>query len=267
MNWTVPDKLETDFISGFTFYKKSRYNLCPRYKQSIAMDIGEEEIIFINLDHYQQFCQFVKQNNLNNKFTILTHNSDRDFTKEMFFLLEKNIKKVYAINCTFQHENVIKIPLGFNDQSTAVLDSKNLSFIKKDRLVYLNFKKHHHNDRVTCFNYFSQFDWVDKEESVLSYSDFYDKLNTYKYCISPRGTGIDTHRLYESILFGVIPIVKTSDLDDLYEKLPILLVNDWNEITQKFLIENYNTLLEKLLKWRDENKTWFLPDFWIKNNN
>lgn len=265
MNWVIPQSLKTEFISGLTFYKISKYNLCPRYDQLFDINLlNEDDLLFLNLDYYEQFTNFVISNRINKKFTLITHNSDRDFTKDMFTIFENHIKHIFAINCTYQHNKITKIPLGFNDQSTEILDKKDFSFKEKQNLIYMNFKIHHHIDRKKCFDYFNQFNWVDKDQAILSYSDFYDKLNTYKYCISPRGTGIDTHRLYESLLFGVLPIVKKSELDDLYKSFPVILVNDWNEITYEFLNENYETFLKNLIKWKEENKNWFLPKFWIK---
>jgi hypothetical protein len=62
----------------------------------------------------------------------------------------------------------------------------------------------------------------------------------------------------------VIPIVKTNELADLYEKMPILIVDDWSVVTQEFLENNYEKKLEELLIWTQNNNQWFLPQFWIK---
>ena len=41
-----------------------------------------------------------------------------------------------------------------------------------------------------------------------------------KFALSPGGTGPDTYRTWEALLVGTIPIVKTSQLDNLYSDLP-----------------------------------------------
>jgi hypothetical protein len=56
-----------------------------------------------------------------------------------------------------------------------------------------------------------------------------------KYVISPHGNGLDCHRTWEAIILGCIPIVKTSPLDSMYKGLPVLIVNDWSDITQELL--------------------------------
>ena len=129
----------------------------------------------------------------------------------------------------------------------------NFDFIEKQNLIYMNFKLHHHFDRPICFDYFKKFDWVDIENNILPLKDFYDKLKTFKYCVSPRGTGIDTHRVYECLLYGVIPIVKKSTLDDLYENLPVLLVDKWEDVTYELLVNSYDENMSKYFEWKNNN--------------
>ena len=269
MNWYTPKNLKTKFIAGFTFNEICKYNLCPRYAHKFDLNIEEEDILFVNLDHFDGLLNFLKTNKPIKKFSIMTHNSDRDFTEKMFQDIEGYVNRIYAVNCTTSNPKISKIPLGFNDQSTEALDKKDLEFVDKENLIYMNFNLNHHPERRTCFNHFRNFDWVTIDsqcinDTKITFDEFYDKLNTFKYCLAPRGAGIDTHRLYESLLFGVIPIVKKSQLDDLYERLPVLIVDDWSEVTYEFLVENYDNNISKYMKWKEENKDWFLPNYWIK---
>jgi hypothetical protein len=51
------------------------------------------------------------------------------------------------------------------------------------------------------------------------------------FVISPPGNGIDCHRTWESIYLGAVPVVKRGFLaDSLLAKLPILAVNEWQEV-------------------------------------
>jgi hypothetical protein len=53
----------------------------------------------------------------------------------------------------------------------------------------------------------------------------------YAFVVSPRGVGLDTHRTWESLVLGNIPILLHSSLDPLFEGLPVVLIDDWREIT------------------------------------
>ena len=57
----------------------------------------------------------------------------------------------------------------------------------------------------------------------------------YAFVISPHGNGYDCHRLWEALVLGCIPIVKTSPIDSLYDGLPVLIVKQWSDVTQILL--------------------------------
>jgi hypothetical protein len=264
MNWRIPET-KNDFISGYFYHKLCDWSVCPRYEQKFDLSkLKLDDLVFINLDYFENFINYLNSNTINFKFILVTQNSDRDFTKPMFDLIDKYVSKVLVINCNFLHEKVYKIPLGFNDHATEFLDKEDFTFFEKSNLIYMNFKLHHHNSRPICFDYFSKFDWVDKEDGILTLKNFYNKLKTYKYCLSPRGTGIDTHRVYECLLYGVIPIVVKSTLDDLYKDLPVLLVDKWEDVTYDFLINSYQDKISEYFIWKENNQDWYKSKNWIR---
>jgi hypothetical protein len=54
----------------------------------------------------------------------------------------------------------------------------------------------------------------------------------YAFTVSPHGNGLDCHRTWESLALGNIVIVKKSSIDALYEGLPVVMVDEWGEITE-----------------------------------
>jgi hypothetical protein len=57
----------------------------------------------------------------------------------------------------------------------------------------------------------------------------------YSFVLSPSGNGPDTHRLWEALVLGCIPIVKRNFLLEFLSDLPVVVVDDWKEITATFL--------------------------------
>jgi len=53
--------------------------------------------------------------------------------------------------------------------------------------------------------------------------------------LSPFGCGLDCHRTWEALILGCIPIIAHSDLDTLFDELPVLFVNNWSDVTQNLL--------------------------------
>ena len=65
--------------------------------------------------------------------------------------------------------------------------------------------------------------------------DLWETKTRYAFVVSPHGNGLDCHRTWESLVLGNIPIVKRSPLDPLYDGLPVVIVDDWREITEQSL--------------------------------
>lgn len=259
------------FISGKGFNEECNLTFCRRYPNSFGTDISiieEDQFIFLNLDLFWEFLNILVRNPPTNKFTLVTHNSDLTFTDGHYEFIEKYVNRVYAINNVCKRSNVITIPLGFRDYPWDTMDvlSKINLFEKEDKeiLCYMNFKIDTNRDkRQQCWDTLIIREWV-TARSDLSLEDFYCEMNRSKYVISPPGTGLDCHRVYESIYFNAIPILLMSQMDDFFKKLPVLIISDYNQLTKEMLEDRYTELYDNLIHWRNENPDWLQPSFWLK---
>jgi len=59
---------------------------------------------------------------------------------------------------------------------------------------------------------------------------------------------MDCHRTWEALCLGAIPILKAPDFRQMFEDLPVLIVNEWTEITRE--------LLDNTLKEFKQKKYW-----------
>ncbi len=58
------------------------------------------------------------------------------------------------------------------------------------------------------------------------------RMNTRcAFTLSPAGAGLDCHRTWEALLLGSSPVVLRSPLDELFSRLPVVIVDDWSEVT------------------------------------
>lgn len=51
-----------------------------------------------------------------------------------------------------------------------------------------------------------------------------------EFGVSIRGRGLDCHRTWEMLYFGMIPIIKHSSLDPMFDGLPVVFVEEWTEV-------------------------------------
>ena len=71
------------------------------------------------------------------------------------------------------------------------------------------------------------------------FKDYLKEMAQSKFAFSPRGLASDCYRNWEALLVGTIPIIRSSEIDPLFEDLPVLIVNSWDEVTQEFLERKY----------------------------
>lgn len=87
-------------------------------------------------------------------------------------------------------------------------------------------------------------------------------MSESKFTICPRGNGIDTFRLWDSLYLGAIPIVvKEAVFHQYLDDLPILFLDsyeDFAKLNREFLVENYQNMLRKKYNY---NK--LLLSYWI----
>ena len=127
------------------------------------------------------------------------------------------------------------------------INALNIFKPKKDKLLYFHFHTVTTDDPF-CLEYTNLRNdlWVWLQEQgvpnapVRSPKGYLDELSRYKFAIAPPGKGLDTHRAWEALMVGTIPIVLTSALDSLFRGLPVLIVDDYKVLTEEFLYASYN---------------------------
>jgi len=73
--------------------------------------------------------------------------------------------------------------------------------------------------------------------TYINREDSWIQMSQYCFVICPFGDGLDTHRLWETLILGCIPIIKTSGLDPLFEDLNVCIITDWSELNNDFLLD------------------------------
>lgn len=187
--------------------------------------------------------------------------SDYPVTEE----ISRKFKKVFCINKSSNMSNTFGIPIGLTNDcddspihriygnKKVLIDTMNKS-LEKTNLAYLNFNiSNYPIERQFVYNLFSDKNWVKSgniDVSIDGRRKFLEELKSSKFVFCPRGNGIDTHRLWETLYVGSIPIVKYEDAHHLFIDLPILFINDWSEINEDFLNIKYLEITNK--KWNFE---------------
>tara|TARA_B100000003_G_scaffold208705_1_gene229950 strand:+ start:1998 stop:2837 length:840 start_codon:yes stop_codon:yes gene_type:complete len=183
-------------------------------------------------------------NNLKTPFILITHygghNAGNHRIKEHPLLI-----KWYGQNMSVISHKTEAIPLGLENPHWKRTD---IDFINKNKnndkteLLYINLSTNTHNSRPGTINALKKKFTINKKVDWYTYIK---ELSRHKFCISPRGSGVDCHRTWECLYLGVIPIVEKSVQMNYFQDLPILFVDNYNNIDVEFLNKMYDFFTNK----------------------
>jgi hypothetical protein len=245
------------YISGDTFRAYADYcfdddsNFDP-------LSITKPCVIFVQPDLLEAFFT-TKHSFIPVRYILVTHNSDDAVPgKFLCYLDDSKLIHWFGQNPSIaNHPKFTPIPIGIANQfwahgkkemfSIAITNKRN---VVKNTMLYINFApgasyiddeafRIYTAERTDAWNKLATkpFSYVAARKAP---ADYLMEVARSKFVASPRGHGLDCHRTWEALLMGAYPIVKTSPLDSIYKDLPVVIVNDWSEVTEEFLQQKYN---------------------------
>ena len=76
---------------------------------------------------------------------------------------------------------------------------------------------------------------LSKVHGFRSRSQTWELNCNHAFVLSPYGNGYDCHRTWEALNLGAVPIVRAPKFKKLFEGLPVLNVENWEDVTEKLL--------------------------------
>jgi hypothetical protein len=74
----------------------------------------------------------------------------------------------------------------------------------------------------------------------MSRTRVWNEITNYTFALSPYGSGPDCHRHWEILCLGCIPIIRSFGSNQMFEDLPVLIVNEWSDINEQLLEDTLN---------------------------
>jgi hypothetical protein len=182
---------------------------------------------------------------------ILTNNEFNNLLKD------SRLIHWFCQNMTIEHDKITRMPIGLDyhtlttrplwgpisscehqEKMLLLIKEKVLPFWNRNIKCYANFHFTMNTklgyDRKDAFQKINK-ELIYYEENPVPRLITWNKQKDYAFVICPHGGGLDCHRNWEALCLGCIPIVKTSPIDNLYNDLPVLIIKDWQVITNELL--------------------------------
>ena len=231
---------------------------------------------------------------INFKFILVSGDCDKTIPNDIMtefefndFINNENLVHWFCQNIVRQHNKITIIPIGLDyhtmtSMTSCIAQEKILlSITKKAKLCYyrqikcyanfhFSMTPSYENDRQNAYNNINK-DLVFYEPKNIPRLDTWNNQKEYAFAICPNNNSLDCHIIWEALVIGCIPIIKTSLINHLFVGLPVLIVNNWEDITlvllQNTIVNfkekyNNNKLLYKKLTlqhWIDKFNKYKIP--------
>ncbi len=213
--------------------------------------------------------------NMNGKYILMTHNSDHGIHPHHLPLLEdEKLIHMFSQNTHIEHPKLTALPIGIansmwpHGQPSSVENLVSIASLSiKNEEIYVNVSEgtnRAHRGKVLDTMYRNPLCKFYPQNRP--HKDYLTEMSGYKWVLSPKGNGVDCHRLWECMYAGGIAICDNSINARAFKEmgLPIILVDDYNDITLEWLnsqsvsYEGLKNVLD-LNWWKNKINSYLIP--------
>lgn len=202
--------------------------------EDIPSSWDNPKLIFMNTEDVKEFLNHIEK--LQNPFVLLSHNSDTNITSEYIPLCE-NDKLIhwFTQNPYIQHPKISFLPIGLANpiwpHGNYPIFSIVQSFAQMKNLTYYaNFLiETNRTAREYCLDILQKkgIPYFAKSPPL----QYLMQLKKSIFCICPEGNGVDTHRLWETLYMGSVPVLlKNSFTERISKDYPCILLDKWEDL-------------------------------------
>jgi hypothetical protein len=226
------------YISGDGFRSLANHVYDETNHHISAWRVRQGDVVFVCTDYARTFFDEVDPE-IRANYVLITHNSDVPADASLIDSPHDKIIAWFAQNNTYDHPKVVPVPIGLENLHyyhvgvpREYTEMRNYSGPKEDRILAGFTIATNPKERQQVHDLASAAPCVTKLSARLQQGDYLKTLVRYKFLLSPPGNGLDTHRTWEAMYLGVVPIVKDSIAMRSFGRLglPIWILRDWDEL-------------------------------------
>ena len=237
---------------------------------------NDKDIIFCKTDYLEVL--FYNLRDCKDNVTLITGNSDYAITNDIVSKAPPCIKLWFgqAMNSTW---GICRsLPYGIENSEHCILGQnqgyghpgatyklavmENPPIITPTKSVYANFSRTSYSGRPRVADICKKLSYItydiDEVVTVKPYASFVSNILDHKMVVCPRGNApAETHRFWEVLYLGRVPIVKYKFGLCSFTDLPVIVLSDWDQLQdEEFILKEYDRI-------KDNSKEKLDMDYWI----
>lgn len=180
------------------------------------------------------------------RIVLVTGEGDKPVSPELYAQKPPHVAHWFGTNMFAQAADTTPIPLGLGNEGDAT--TLNIDEIAKGaacgvqryKLLYANFgTASNPSVREPLRDWLQKpaQQWITREahNGASGKGAYVDSLYSHHFVFCPPGNGEDTHRMWEALYCGAIPVVRESPAMHNFRDLPILFVPRLDSLSEQFL--------------------------------
>ncbi len=214
--------------------------------------IKENDFIFLKTDLVSIFFENYHID-IDNKYNLISTNSDTEIGKELTNYADEKINAWFTQNLLIKSQkNIFPLAVGIENKrylTNGITNNFRIQYSEDDKKLKL----------LASFNVGTNYEERKKLMDVASkisiieirnfnnHKEYIKSLSKYKFNLCPHGNGIDTHRIWETLLVNSIPVLLNTSFAQNFKEIgvPMLLVNKWEDLLHLSEAELNNFYIEK----------------------
>lgn len=252
------DIVFSEVVSNNEFSKLNLENFTVVFTQNSTIlykinnfTLRENAVIFTSIVLIEELFKLLNQIKDFKNIKIVCTQGDDEFSN---ILLEKKpncVSKIYSTNVSAKNEKLIPIPIGlsnnYSPKNLLAKDFTNLNntdyFKSKENFLYVNFQENTNSvKRENIYNIFEDKQWAKVDQPNLGLNDYKKNLENSAFVLCPWGNGFDTHRIWESLYSGSIPIIENHLTYQYLDSLPVVFIENFVDLDERYLYDSIKNL-------------------------
>jgi hypothetical protein len=206
-----------------------------------VIELKDNDVIFSHSEVVDILFKLLKKFSQLKNLKLITHQSDRAIDKRLFNKKPKNVSSWYSPNINLKSDGLFSIPIGVNNFYNENFFNKKIQnnfFLnrineEKKEVVYVNFtldtnQKHRKKALEHAKLLPDKNKFIDTSNDSFNY---FENISKSKFTLAPWGNGIDTHRFWEALYLGSIPVTMKHTHFEEFSELPAIFLNNYSELT------------------------------------
>jgi hypothetical protein len=214
---------------------------------------------------------------INNTFTLVSGDSDLTIPNQALNKDEQNnlfknkfLINWYAQNCDNPNNKLKNLPIGLDyhtlkenpqhklllkDEDNSIKSQENVlininnnskPFYERKIKIYVNYsiENDKFNQRKNSLEIVPE-NLIKQNKNFTPRTENWNLMSEYAFVLSPYGMGMDCHRTWEALCLGCIPIVCAPSFKEMFNDLPLLNVEKWDDINETVLLNTINKFKDK----------------------